>query len=389
VEDGGRALAEAVAKADKIALAPATPLVVPAGALADYGVCYQILIRQPIGVETPTVLSVPELGQAVKRCRAATEAAPTFDAAWAALGLGLAISGEDAEAVKSLLRVKDKNAWLPLWWLGRCWVVTRHISVEAGADVLGQAVKTHPGFLLARGYLAEHHGALRRADAAYNAWSTYLERVPDSGYIRGRMSSLLAKLGRHDEAIARAREAASRDPAARDAQLELASRQLDACHHADAIALFKPLAAAERPRAEVLLRLGYAQLLSGDLAAAEASLERALKNATHPSEWRTRGHALADLARVYLKRSDSVRAEEMILAARQADLLPVVLAQNDPELKKLVERTSPKPKKLSLDLPRMVKPRELSPFAIDAAGQVDPNQRGFGTPPSSVELLRF
>src|SRR5262249_32774046 len=62
-------------------------------AAASYASCYAVLIRQPISIESPTVLSANELARAVKACRAAVSADPKFEAAWAALGLALAISG--------------------------------------------------------------------------------------------------------------------------------------------------------------------------------------------------------------------------------------------------------------------------------------------------------
>jgi Flp pilus assembly protein TadD len=386
VDEAGRALAEAVLKADGVAM-PEVPALPAAAPLASYGTCYAILIKQPIGVETPTVLSVAELGRALKACRAATEADANFAAAWAALALAQAFGGDDADSVKSLLRIKDTARDLPLYWLARYWMVTRHVSPEAGGEILAQAVKRYPGFLLARGYLAEHQGVLKKHDDALSTWDEYLVHVPDSSFIRGRMSSSLAKLGRHADAVAKAKEAVAKDPDAREAQLELGSRHLDAGKYAEAIAIFKPLAAAPHARGELLLRLGYAQMLSGDLPGAEATLDRALRAADQPSEWRTRGRALADLARVYLKKGQNALAEEKVREARQANLTAVLLSQNDPALKKLVDGNK-KPISLALD-PKFVKPKELSPFAVDDAGLVDPKTRAFGNPPASIQLLRF
>jgi hypothetical protein len=137
------------------------------------------------------------------------------------------------------------------------------------------------------------------------------------------------------------------------------------------------------------LRLGYAQLLSNDLGGAEVTLERALKAADQPSDWRTRGRALADLARVYLKQGKTALAEEKIKEARRENLTGVVLSQNDPQLKKLVDASTAKPLKLDLDPKWIKRPRELSPFGIDTAGDVDARMRSFGNAPPSIELLRF
>jgi len=389
VDDGGRALAALVAKADGVTLPSLPKWTASDGAMAKYAGCAAILVRQPIGIENPTVLQATEIGRAVRLCRAAVETDPNFTDAWAALGLAQAIAGEDADAVRSLLRVRDRTGATPLYWLGRYWLLTRYESVEAGLNCLQTAVKERPGFLLARGYIAEHLAAVRRWDAALEAWRAYLAVAPDSAFVRGRMSSVLGHLGKHDEAIAAAKEALAADPTARDAALELGSRYIDARRFDEAIAVLEPLAGPQAS-AELLTRLAYAQLEKGALDKAEALLGRAREKATRPQDWRTRGRIFADLARIYLKKGQEALATEQVRAAKRDDVLGVLLAQNDAQLTRLATEASKKPTAPpAVSGPRFIKPKELSPFSIDPSGEVDARTRPYGTPPPSIELLRF
>jgi cytochrome c-type biogenesis protein CcmH/NrfG len=211
-------------------------------AASHYAHCYAVLIRQPISVESPTVLSASELASAVKSCRSAVGADPKFEDAWAALGLAQAISGQDADAVQALLKVHAAERYQPLYWLGRYWLVTRYQSPAAGETALRQALKQHPGFLLARGYLAEHLMVMGRNDEALEVWKQYSSELPDNAFLRGRVSATLARLGKHDEAIAAAKAALELDHSDGDAVLELGSRYLDAGKRDQAIEVLQAAA---------------------------------------------------------------------------------------------------------------------------------------------------
>jgi tetratricopeptide (TPR) repeat protein len=390
VDEGGHALARLVASAEGVTLPSLPRWSASDDAMARYAGCAAILVRQPIGIENPTILMASEIGRAVRLCRGAVEADAQFSDAWAALGLAQAIAGEDADAVRSLLHVRDRAGATPLYWLGRYWLLTRYESVEAGLNCLQQAVKERPGFLLARGYIAEHLAAVRRWDAALEAWRAYLAVAPDSAFVRGRISSVLGHLGKHDEAIAAAKEALAADPTAKEAVLELGSRYIDARRFDEAIAVLEPPAARPDASAELLTRLAYAQLEQGALDKAEALLGRAREKATRPQDWRTRGRIFADLARLYLKRGQEALATEQVHAAKRDDVLGVLLAQNDAQLTRLANEASKRPTPApAVSGPRFIKPKELSPFSIDPSGEVDAKTRPYGTPPPSIELLRF
>jgi tetratricopeptide (TPR) repeat protein len=355
-------------------------------AVSNYATCYAILIHQPIGIESPTVLSAPELGRAVKACRSAVSGDPKFEAAWAALGLALAISGQDAEAIQALLKVHPAESYQPLYWLARYWLVTRYQSAEAGVAALQQATKAYPGFLLARGYLAEHLMVTGKAADALQVWQDYSALLPKNAFLRGRVSATLARLGRHEEAIGAARAGLEIDRSDGDAILELGSRYLDAGKRDEAINILQP-AANGNSRGELLLRLGWAYFDKGDVTRAEALFRRAEQVASAPGEWRTRARARADLARVCDSRGDSAGAESAMHRALDEGAGAYLHAQKDRRLVELVTAAEKSPRKVTG--PRLVKPAELSPFPIDPAGDLDVHARQFPAPPPQFELIRF
>jgi Flp pilus assembly protein TadD len=276
VEEGALALARLAAAPDKVTVPPArAPLTTSDKAMASYLACYATIIRQSIVVEAPVVIEAAPLEKAVAACRAAVAADPKLMSARATLGLALALEGKDDEAVQALAEVKEGDGYLPFYWLGRYWLVTRYQSRDAGATALKKAIEKHPYFLLAYGYLAEHEHALHHDKAALEAWQAYREQLPKNNFIRGRISRSLARMGKHKEALAEARAAQADAKGDSEASLELASRHIDAGEPAEAITILEPLAEGPSARAELLLRLGYAYQLSGDMAAAEKMLRRA------------------------------------------------------------------------------------------------------------------
>src|SRR5207249_3601557 len=95
---------------------------------------------------------------------------------------------------------------------------------------------------------------------------------------------------------------------------------LDAGKVDKALAILLPLQNGV-PRAEATLRLGYAQLLKGDLDGAQKSLEKAYASAKVASEWRTRARAKFDLGRIALRRGKKDEAKERVAEAFAEGLL--------------------------------------------------------------------
>lgn len=383
IEEGGDALATALYKlavTDKkpLALQDVAPSTLSDPAMRAFARCYGTLMRQPAGIENPTVLDEAELRAAVQACEEAAKGDPGFSGAQAGLALAFAILGDDTRAAKALSLVGAADADQPLAWQARFWLVTRYQSGAAGEYVLREAIAGQPGFLLARSYLAELLDTLGEHVKAGEAWKAYSELVPGDPFIRTRLARSLARQGKHDEAIALAKEVVAQNPNSRDAKLQLASCHIDANQWDAAVAVLEALKAQPNASADVFLRLGWASFRKGDTEAARAFYEEALARANKPGQWRMRGRAHYDLALVHLKNTDPAKAEESLKAAlatgfRMRDADPA--AQ---ELLKKIERADllargkvpyrPLPSAPAL-------PREVSLFPVNAFGEVDPNAK--------------
>jgi tetratricopeptide (TPR) repeat protein len=385
VDAGALALARLAAGGTVAAGKPASA---SGKAVAAYARCYGTVVEQPLLVDTPMVLDDAKLTAAVADCRAAVAADPGYADAAAALGLALALSGKDDEAVETLARVKEGDGYLPLYWFARYWVVTRYQSPDVGTIALTKAIELHPYFLLARGYLAEHESALHHDAAALEAWRAYQKELPRSAYVRDGASRSLARLGRHDEAIAEAKGAVADHPDDTDAKLELASRYVDAKRDAEAIAILAPLAASPKARAETKLRLGFAYARQGDAASANKWLGEAETAAQRPDEWRTRARARLDRGVLLIKTGRTDEGQALLVSAERAGLARYIEKQKDEELLRLVKEAevAQRDKKV-LDFSIKI-PTETSPFPLDGTGELDPPRRP-PPAPKMFEVLRF
>jgi tetratricopeptide (TPR) repeat protein len=397
VEAGAHALANAIATLDQVSLPQGTPATKSDEAMQAYGRCFAVLVKQPIGIENPTVLLEDELNDAIKSCRAATAADPNFVDAAAALSLALAIHGDDAEAVKVLGQLSKQEVYSPLRWVALFWVVTRYQSNQAGASVLREAIRHDPGEQLLRGYLPEHLNAIGEQNAALAAWQEYVELNPYNAFPLARVGYTLERLGRHIEAIAKTRAALKLDPDSLVIKLELASREVDASEFDTALTVLKPLASRPDASSEVFLRLGYAELLSDDYTSAERDLKQSLSKASRPAEWRTRGRADLDLAKLEVRRKRTDAATPYLLEALREGYKPLVISHEDPDLAVLAEKAqasaAAKPAATPVGATKPVidlkpHPREASPFSVDVSGDIEP-RKDRPPPPQGFEVLRW
>ncbi len=366
VEQAGQAIATALAAGDGVKLELKSLGAAPTdAALRDYAACAQLVDAQPLGIENPTVLDAVQLTRAQGMCAAATRASPKFADAWATLALANAIAGNDERALAALQTARTLVSaapyHLPNLVLARFWLVTRYQSGEAGEAVLKEALEKEPGFLLARGYLAELDNVLGRHAEAAKVWQDYAAVVPTDPHVISRLGYTLARLGKTAEAASYAQKALAYDPKSPELNLELASRYLDAGAPEKAIATLQPLDTGTPP-AELVLRLGYAQLVKGDLDAAQKSLERAFGLAKAPADWRTRGRCKLNLAVVALKKGKKDEAKKLALESLDEGLKPTPT----PETKDVFALLSPEELK-----GKESKVKEASPFALKG-GELDP-----------------
>ena len=366
--------------------APAAETITPATtsmkALAEYASCYRTIIEQPIGIRTPRLLDARRIDSAIRLCHAALRIDGKLTDAKAALGFLYALKGDQRSSERYLAAAKGSKTFLPLYWVGKFWVASRHYDVDTAVDALEGAIRKHPGFLLGRGYLGDTLIVLKRYEAARSVFMRYLDAVPRQPWVMGRIGYVNAKLGDIDAAITWTKKALSLAPADSELLLELASRHVDAGAYPEAISILKRLVAEGRARGEVHLRLGYAYLKTGDLPRAERAFRVAISTATALAEWRTRGRARYDLAKMWMQTDFPANALRELEMAIEEGFRDRAVFENDPDFKPLLAnaefqklmRGSPR---ASPDLPRYASPFRLDPESgrIDLPAPASPQKR--------------
>lgn len=354
-------------------------------ALKKLGACYAAVLPQPLAIDTPELIDTSTLATAVSDCDAALKLDPSLRFAHAVNALGQALLGEDAAAAKSLAQLGDADDVVEMYTLARFWLLTRYQSNEAGLAYLQQVLKKHPGELIARAFLGDTQFALADWAGAEKTWREYAALAPSSAWAQGRLSKALARQGKHADAIAAAKRGFALSPTGPEARLELGSRLLDAGNLQEAEETLEPLSRLPNPRAEHLLRLGWAHWLEGELDPAQAYFRRAADLATSPGEWRTKGRATYDLALVAAKRGQPAEAKAQLKASfstgyrvKELDASLTGVAR-ELEREDLTRAEAPKP---------APKQRETSVLPLNLFGEVDPYPKR-PPPPEGLVLFRF
>lgn len=384
LDQGAAAVAKALLAGTPLPKKPtAQPASADAMALSALGRCHATVLRQPLGVENPTVLDTTELEAAVADCEKALSLDPALRFAQATLALGQALLGRDEAATKALAALGETDDVLEVASLARFWLLTRYQSNEAGVAFLADVVKRHPGELIARSYLGETQFALGAWAEAEKTWRAYLELAPGSAWAWGRLSKALARQGRHDDAVAAAKKGFVLSASSPDARLELGSRMLDAGRLQEAQETLEPLAQLSPPKGEHLLRLGWAHWLEGELDAAQAYFQRAADVATAPGEWRTRGRAHYDLALVEAKHGKKDAAVKSLRAALQAGLK---MREVDPSLTAAAKELERQDTAAKAPVKPSLLPKESGLFPSDAFGEPDVKAK---KPPAPAGLVLY
>lgn len=337
----------------------------PARAYLDYALCHKALAKQAVSLRSPVFLDAESRVAAVKRCTAATQAAPQMKQAFAALGFARALVSEREEAEAALEKAKAQEGLMPYYVIGKFWLLSRFYDQTTAINFMRETAAKFPGFLLGRGYLGEALNVAKRYDEALAVFTAYAADVPKLAWVRAQVGYTEAKRGNHPKAIEETRAAVALAPDDGDIKLELASRLIDAGNVADALKMLEDLTKEPPAKGELLLRLGYAHLLQDHTDEAEKWIKNALERAKGPREWRTRGRARYDLARVLARRGDKKAAvdelerawgegyKDAAKLASEKDFEPL---RSDPRFQALGQK--PKPGQLKL-------PVFTSPFAHD------------------------
>ncbi|MEK7704476.1 MAG: tetratricopeptide repeat protein [Myxococcota bacterium] len=248
----------------------------------------------------PMGLTPVQLEELTTQLRAVTAAAPTYQDAWAGLGLVLSLRGDATGASASLEKAASAaGGESPETTLVKAFVRMREGRLDVAEKILRDAATAHPGFLHARGSLAQlliHLGRMREARAAYQS---YFEAAPRQPWVLAQVGYCDSKLGKTKEAVAQTQQALLLLPGSTYLLTELAGRQIDAEDLVGAQATLQQVIAQVPKDVLAHVRLGYVQLLRGENAASIRTSEQALKLAERARDHRERAYAHVNLARAY------------------------------------------------------------------------------------------
>ncbi len=359
-----------------------------AEALAALADCSETVLRQPMGIEAPAVLDPEELQAAIAACQKAVELDPKLEFARASLALAQAIGGDDAAATKSLAALGEADEYNEQYTLARFWLLTRYQSNEAGVAYLKAVVARHPTELIERAALGETLVSLKEGAKAVDVLNELKTLNPNSSVVWGQLSRALARAGKREESLAAAKKALELAPVSREARLQLASRLIDAAKVDDAIEVLKPATDLPDARGELVLRLGWAYWLKGNVDRAAALFQQALDKATAPQEWRTRGRAFYNLALVEMKRGHRDAAKVALRASVQTGFRLKNVDKSLEVASREIERSTVTfDGGAAEDAPSLM-PRESSLFPVNAFGEIQPSSKK-PAPPQGLVLYRF
>ena len=334
-------------------------------AFLAYAHCYQVLIQQSIGIRQPVMLDEHLVNEAIDLCEESKRLDPKFEAPRAALGLAYALKGSRKKAELYLGSVKNSRAMLPLYWIGKFWVLSRYYNTDQALEILEDAIDIYPGFLLARGYLGESLNAMRRSDDALKVFEAYLAQVPDQPWVMGQIGYTYAKLRNSQAAVEWTQKGLRANPGDGVLQLMLASRMVDSNRLKDSVSILRKIINEGNRRGEVYLRLGYSLLLLEEYNEAERFFQTALQRSKDATEWRTRGRARYDLAKLWMRMDNPNNALRQLRMAISEGFRNLRYFELDPDFEPLQNDRRFKKMIRNVRLSARKDIRFLSPFLVN------------------------
>ncbi|MEW5854218.1 MAG: tetratricopeptide repeat protein, partial [Myxococcota bacterium] len=277
--------------------------------------CREIVTWQSLGPRARPVMPRAAAVQAQKHCQAALALDPNYPEALEGLGIAEALIGDTSNALTHLAAAGKARKSPDLAELGAFWARWRAGQRDDAVKGLRDAITKRPNFLHARGTLGQALNELGRHEEAQKEFQAYLEMAPAQPWALTQLGYSLARLGKMDEALARTQEAVDVAPADPTFRIELASRHIDAKQLPQAEAVLRKVMEQDPKVAVAYLRLGYVYLLQDNRPLARAILEKAIVEADLDAEWRIRGMAHFDLAKLDMRERNRPAALERLRKA--------------------------------------------------------------------------
>jgi len=250
----------------------------PIAAYKPFGEALLLLGRQSLDPRAQLVLGEPELRRAVALLSAATDAGPSFVRAWVERGIAAAMLGDEKGAEEALVQaMAQAGEFDPPTALGLYYLYDRQHKYDEAIAILRQATDAHLGFLQGLGYLGEAYARAGMQHESALVFTNYSARVPKSPWAALRRGAALARLGKHDAAIADTEALLVRFPGSLAVLTALASRQIDAGQLDLARATLQKVLSQKPDLPAALTRLSYIELEQNKAAIGLTLAERAVK----------------------------------------------------------------------------------------------------------------
>ncbi|MEL6759887.1 MAG: tetratricopeptide repeat protein [Myxococcota bacterium] len=307
----------------------------------EWGEALERLSRQSRDPRATLVLSGEEIAQTLSLLEKVTQAANDFAPAWAARAALSSMGDTPTEkiAMASAKAAINAGATDPTAAISLYYMHQQLGQQTKARELLQEALDTYPGSLEVKNYLAQAYYLASDYEKTLEVWKTYLEDVPKSTHAARRRDRMLARLGKHTEAVANAQALLDSHPKSIPTLAALASRQIDAGELDQAKATLK-LGLEENPDHPVLLtRLSYVELESGS---AKESLSLAKKAVARIGDGRGEplaGYAHVNLARAQALSGDRKTAKKTLRKAIRLGIGgdDIVRLAEDPRLKGFIE----------------------------------------------------
>lgn len=336
---GGEILS-ALAPGEKISDADTSKLIA-SGAGREWGEALELLSKQSRDPRATLVLSSEEIERTLALLEKVTQVANDFAPAWAARA-ALASMGDAPTEKIAMASAKaainagatDPTAAISLYYMHQ------QLGQQSKArELLQEALETYPGSLEVQNYLAQAFYLASDYEETLKVWETYLEHVPESTHGARRRDRMLARLGKHTEAVSNAKALLEEHPKSVPTLAALASREIDAGSLDRARATLKR-GLEDNPDHPVLLtRLSYVELESGSakesLSLAKKAVERIGDGRGEPLA----GYAHVNLARAQALSGDRKTAKKTLRKAIRLGIGgdDVIRLAEDPRLKGFIE----------------------------------------------------
>ncbi len=300
------------------------------------GTSWQSLSPRNASARKPRVLDDETLKRVEEHFRRATELDEDYGEAWAGLGLVAALR-DDFEAARQHLTQATavSGAHQPTAVLATHYSLLRQGRAEDAAKVLEHALAIHPGFLHARGYLAELYVQLGRYDDAVKAYDDYLAVAPRQPWALAQRGYVRAKLGDTTEAIADTIKAVDLLPGSPTLLIELASRYIDAGKLIGAEDTLRHALELHPNEGRIYVRLCYVYLLQENDEVAIPLCEKSLTLNGSAERRRDRGYAHLNLAQAYGRKGQLDLAFDHLAKAEAEGMRRFGALERDPALAKM------------------------------------------------------